>query len=128
MSLVIVNFGFWVGSLWGDYPGESWLHANIYGSNRTAKEQAAWRAAAVHLPDYVFVLGWAALLIGGGMWAARVNRRWVVNLAAVFGAIHFYTQWFERLGAQPLAIILAGLITVVIAVVLWRYNAAEKTG
>jgi hypothetical protein len=51
-----------------------------------------------------------------------------VNLASVFGAIHFYTQWFERLGAQPLAIILAGLITVVIAVLLWRYNAAEKTG
>jgi hypothetical protein len=73
-------------------------------------------------------LGWAALLIGVGMWAARVNRRWVVNLAAVFGAIHFYTQWFERLGAQPLAIILAGLVTVLIAVLLWRYNAAEKTG
>jgi hypothetical protein len=128
MSLVLVNFGFWVGSLWGDYPGESWLHAKIYGSNSTAQERAAWRAAAVHLPDYIFVLGWAALLIGVGLWAARVNRRWVVNLAAVFGAIHFYTQWFERLGAQPLAIILAGLITVVIAVLLWRYNAAEKTG
>ena len=128
MSLVIVNFGFWVGSLRGDYPGESWLHAKIYGSNSTAQERAAWRIAAVHLPDYIFVLGWAALLIGVGLWAARVNRRWVVNLAAVFGAIHFYTQWFERLGAQPLAIILAGLITVVIAVLLWRYNDAEKTG
>jgi hypothetical protein len=128
MSLVIVNFGFWVGSLWGDYPSESWLYPKIYGSHSTAQERAAWRAAALHLPDYVFVLGWAALLIGVGVWAARVNRRWVVNLAAVFGAIHFYTQWFERLGAQPLAIILAGLVTVLIAVLLWRYNAAEKTG
>jgi iron complex transport system permease protein len=127
MSLVLVNFGFWVGSLWGDYPGESWLHAKVYGSNSTAQERAAWRAAAVHLPDYIFVLGWAALLIGVGLWAARVNRRCVVNLAAVFGAIHFYTQWFERLGAQPLAIILAGLVTVGIAVLLWRYNAAETT-
>jgi len=25
-SLLLVNFGFWVGSLWGDYPGESWVH------------------------------------------------------------------------------------------------------
>ena len=24
MSLVLLNFGFWVGSLWGDHPGESW--------------------------------------------------------------------------------------------------------
>jgi iron complex transport system permease protein len=27
MSLVLVNFGFWVGSLWGDHPGESWAVA-----------------------------------------------------------------------------------------------------
>jgi hypothetical protein len=22
VSLILVNFGFWIGSLWGDYPGE----------------------------------------------------------------------------------------------------------
>lgn len=125
MSLVLVNFGFWVGSLWGDYPGESWRHAQIYGSRITRQEREAWREAALHLPDYVFVLAWAALLIAVGLWAARVNRRWVVNLAAVFGAIHFYTQWFERIGAQPLAVIFAGVTIVAIAVLLWRYNAAE---
>jgi hypothetical protein len=125
MSLVLVNFGFWVGSLWGDYPGESWLHAKIYGSRISAQERAAWRADALHLPDYIFVLAWAALLIGVGLWAARVNRRWVVNLAAVFGAILFYTQWFERIGAQPIAVIFAGLSVVAIAVLLWRYNAPQ---
>jgi len=36
-----------------------------------------------------------------GIWGAYENRRWVVNSAVTFGAIHFYTQWFERLGAQP---------------------------
>jgi hypothetical protein len=108
VSLLLVNFGFWVGSLWGDYPGES------------------RRAAAWHIPDYVFVVGWAVLLVAAGIWGTCVNRRWVVNTAATFGAIHFYTQWFERLGAQPWAIIVAGLTVVAMAVVLWRYNAGRS--
>jgi len=125
MSLVLVNFGFWVGSLWGDYPGESWRHAEIYGSGISSQDREAWRAAALHLPDYIFVITWAVLIIGIGIWAARVSRRWVVNLATVFGAIHFYTQWFERLGAEPVSVILAGISVVAIAVVLWRYNGTE---
>jgi hypothetical protein len=108
VSLLLVNFGFWVGSLWGDYPGES------------------RRAAAWPIPDYVFVVGWAVLLVAAGIWGTCVNRRWVVNTAATFGAIHFYTQWFERLGAQPWAIIVAGLTVVAMAVVLWRYNAGRS--
>ena len=56
------------------------------------------------------------------MWAARENRRWVVNLAAIFLAIHFYTPWFERLGAKPLTVLLAGLLALCFAVGLWRFN------
>jgi hypothetical protein len=123
VSLVLVNFGFWVGSLWGDYPGESWVHGELYAKPADFwKTRQAWRAAALHVPDVAFVILWAALIIGIGIWAARVNRRWVVNMAAVFGAIHFYTQWFERLGAAPGSIIVAGLIVVAVAVGLWRYN------
>ena len=123
VSLIIVNFGFWVGSLWGDYPGISWRHSEIY-SLASWQEQQAWRAAATHVPDYVFILGWAAAIIGVGIWAAWVNRRWVVTLATTFGAIHFYTQWFERLGADPIAVIVAGLTAVAVAVALWRYNSS----
>ena len=122
MSLLLVNFGFWVGSLWGDYPGQSWLHGGTYSGSESSQ---TWRAAAWHIPDYVFVVGWAGLLVAIGLWGAHVNRRWVVNTAATFGAIHFYTQWFERLGARPWAIILAGLTVVAFAVALWRYNAAR---
>jgi|SRR6516164_5408236 hypothetical protein len=50
------------------------------------------------------------------------NRRWVVTTAAVFGAIEFYTQWFERLGAELWAIIVARLTIVAFAIALWRYN------
>ena len=120
VSLILVNFGFWVGSLWGDYPGASWVHSD---ADRDLGQ--AWRAAAFHIPDLVFVASWAAAIVAVGVWAARANRRWVVSMAASFGAINFYTQWFERLGAEPWAVILAGVGIVVIAVLLWRYNASR---
>jgi iron complex transport system permease protein len=125
MSLLLVNFGFWVGSLWGDRPGESWVHGETYPGSETWEKWQAWRETALRMPDYAFVIAWALLLLGVGVWGARVNRRWVVNTAAAFGAIHFYTQWFERLGAQPWAIIIAGLTVVAVAVALWRYNVAR---
>ena len=124
MSLVLLNFGFWVGSLWGDHPGESWAVGGM--ESWTARE--AWEKAALHVPDWVFTFAWAVLVIGVGIWAARANRRWVVTTAATFGAINFYTQWFERLGAEPWAIIVAGLTIVGIAVGLWRYNTAHVGG
>jgi iron complex transport system permease protein len=119
VSLLLVNFGFWIGSLWGDYPGETWVQGEDYrlGSNREA-----WRVAHLHVPETAFIVGWAIVIIAVGVWAARANRRWVVTTAAVFGAIEFYTQWFERLGAEPWAIIVAGLTIVAFAVALWRYN------
>ena len=97
-SLLLVNFGFWIGSLWGD---------ELY---------------TLDIPDEAFVVAWAVALIGVGIWAAGANRRWVVNLVAIFGAIHFYTQWFERLGAVPVTILLAGVIALGIALGLWQLN------
>ncbi len=124
VSLLLVNFGFWVGSLWGDYAGQTWVRGATHSASETWR---TWRAAAWHIPDYVFVVGWAGLLLAVGIWGASVNRRWVVNTAATFGAIHFYTQWFERLGAQPWTIIIAGLTVVAVAAMLWRYNVG-RTG
>lgn len=113
-SLLLVNVGFWVGSLWGDslwYPRKNW---NL-GSGEI-------------VPDWVFALAWAIALIVTGVWAVRKNRRWVVNLLAVFGAIHFYTQYFERLGATPGSILLAGLMALGIAVAMVLYNKADPVG
>ncbi len=107
-SLVLVNFGFWVGSLWGD---SLWLRP------------PSWSLGSGELiPDWGFALVWAVALIGTGIWAVRYNRRWVVNLVAVFGAFHFYTQYFERLGASPLTLVLGGVIALGFAVGLARYN------
>lgn len=109
-SLFLVNFGFWVGSLWGD-------------SLRGRRTWDFGQGQAV--PSWVFALTWAIALIATGVWAARENRRWVVNLVAVFGAIHFYTQYFERLGASAESIVVAGLAAIGIALALVRYNRSE---
>lgn len=100
-SVFIVNLGFWIGSLWGD---SLW------------KQQDSWdfRRGAV-ISDTVFVVGWAIALIVTAIWAARTNRRWLLNLLMVFGALHFYTQYFERLGANPPTLISAGIIALLIS-------------
>ncbi len=111
-SLFLVNLGFWVGSLWGD---SLWRQRDVWN----------FRSGDV-IPDWVFVVGWAIGLVATGVWAVRRNKRWVVNLLAVFGAIHFYTQYFERLGASPESILVGGLVAVGIAVAIARYNAGLK--
>jgi hypothetical protein len=50
---------------------------------------------------------WA--LAGVGACGAMHNRREAVNMAAAFGGLHFYTQWFERLSATPEMVIAANL-------------------
>jgi iron complex transport system permease protein len=109
-AMFLVNFGFWVGSLWGDSLGR--------GSRWDPSQPQA-------LPGSLFAIAWAIALVATGMWAARENRRWVVNLVAVFGAIHFYTQYFERLGASPGTIFLGGVAAIGIALALVRYNRSE---
>lgn len=113
-SVLMVNFGFWIGSLWGD---RLLLLRNLTRADRPD----------VVVPDWVFGIGWAAALIAVGVWGARANRRWVVNVAAVFGAIHFYTQWFEVLGATPLSVLLGGLLMLGIAMALWMFNKRSAT-
>ena len=107
-SLFVVNLAFWVGSLWGD---SLWYQRDMW-SLRSGEA----------IPYWVFVVGWAVGLIVTGAWAAWFNKRWVVNLLAVFGAIHFYTQYFERLGAFPGSILVAGLAGLGIAFAIVRYN------
>ena len=88
VSLILVNFGFWIGSLWGDDPGETSAQGEDY---RLWSDREAWRAAHLHVPEIAIIVGWAIvsspLELG---W--RANRRWVVTTAAVFGTIEFYTQ------------------------------------
>jgi iron complex transport system permease protein len=101
-AILIVNIAFLVGSLWGDV-----------------------RAG---LSDSVFIVGWAVAIVATGAWALWANRRWVVNVAAVFGVIHFYTQWFERLGTTPTTVLLGGLLMLAFGFGVWTLNQRWRGG
>lgn len=109
VSVFLVNFGFWIGSLWGDRFGTP---PNI-----------------IRVPSMYYAIGWALALIAIMLWGVKENRRWVVNIAAVFGAIHFYTQWFHFFGPNPIAAIGAGLLALAFAIGMWKFNQRynEKT-
>jgi len=113
-SLLLINFGFWIGSLWGD---PLMLIRSI-----SAKDASLAFMTKTVIPATVFSALWAVALLGAGYWAVQANRRWLVNLVAVFAGIHFYTQWFERLGATPLSVLLGGLVMLASAVALWMFN------
>jgi iron complex transport system permease protein len=117
VSVLLVNFGFWIGSLWGD---------RLTFARRlvTPGSDAAGVVAGASIPASVFTIGWAVALLAVGFWGARENRRWVVNVAAVFGGIHFYTQWFSILGANALSVLGGGILILVTAMALYRYNKA----
>ncbi len=100
--LIFVNMGLWVGSLWGS------------------------RSPVGEIPEAVFAMLWAVGLLGSAIWAGRVGRLWVVNTAITFGTIHFYTQFFERLGANPLSLLVGGVLLVTITVAARRYRRHLK--
>lgn len=114
MCVVVVNFGFWVGSLWGDDPGALWRHPE------------GFEPANPQIPAVVFSAAWVAAAVAAGWWGARNGRRFMVNAAATFGAINFYTQWFVRLGASPLTVLAGGAVAIAIGSALLRYNAQVR--
>ena len=114
-SLLLINFGFLVGSLWGD-------RLMLLRSMNAENPSLAFTTTNIVIPATVFSVLWAVVLVGAGIWAVQVNRRWMVNLVAVFAGIHFYTQWFEHLGATPLSVLLGGLVIMASAIALWMLN------
>jgi hypothetical protein len=108
----LVNFGFWIGSLWGDR-----------GFAARVGDNASIDATPVLLRPSAFALAWAIVLVAAGVWAFTHDRRWLVTVVAVFGAIDLYTQWFERLGASPTSLLIAGLFALAFALVLKSYHA-----
>jgi hypothetical protein len=121
VSFFLANFGFWVGSLWGDYVGEMWAA----GENRW-EAVPSWREAAVHVPAGAFSIAWAAFLVACIAVGAHTGRRFLANTAVVFLAIHAYTQFFETFGAAPIPLLIGGLGLVALAAGLGRFDAWVK--
>lgn len=113
MSIVLVNCGFWIGSLWGD-------PFFLFNGQRVPPRSVA--KIKIVIPDYAFGIAWAVVLVAAMIWAMRAGRPWLLNAVAVFGAIHFYTQWFERLGATPASVLAAGVALLLAALLLRRLN------
>ncbi|RJF89801.1 hypothetical protein D3874_24865 [Oleomonas cavernae] len=102
-AMIVANFGFWVGSLWGD-------EIDLGGAQPYA------------VPEMAFIIAWAVVLLVVAILAARAGARWTLNCAAIFGAIHLYTQWFERLDATPEMVLAAGLVALGLALGLAWVN------
>jgi iron complex transport system permease protein len=113
MSIVLVNCGFWIGSLWGD-------PFFIFHGQRVPPRSSA--NIEIVIPAYAFSIAWAVALVAALLWGMRSGRAWLVNVVAVFGAIHFYTQWFEKLGATPLSVLVGGVMLLLAAIALRRFN------
>lgn len=95
-AILLVNVAFFIGSLFGE--------------------------GTLGLASLHFSIAWAIALLAFGTWAVFANRRWVVNSVAVFGAVHFFTQWFMVLGAQPFSILGGGLLLIAFGLGLARFN------
>ncbi|MEL6204687.1 MAG: hypothetical protein AAFR47_05180 [Pseudomonadota bacterium] len=125
------NMALWIGSLWGDVVGETlWgpmtsafrADDGVVDYEAWRAAQDAWEAGALSISPDVFSALWAVALVGVGLWSALTARRGLFNVAATFGAIHFYTQYFERLGTSPGAFIVAGLVAIAAAWGAWALN------
>ena len=116
MSVVLVNFGFWVGSLWGD---NLRLVRAVFLNDDAVRMV---RRGGAMIPAGMFSIGWALALIAVGVWGVRSNRRWVVNVAAVFAGIHFYTQWFSILGPNAFSVLAGGILMIAAAFALRSLN------
>lgn len=102
INIILVNFGFWTASTFGDIASGG-LYANSY------------------LSSTMFSIYWLIALVSAGIWGAKRGRRFMVNTVMVFGAVHAFThciglEWY------PLSDIIAGAVCIVFGLFLWRYN------
>ncbi|MBB34448.1 MAG: hypothetical protein CME88_13915 [Hirschia sp.] len=121
VSFFMVNFAFWVGSLWGDWIGEMWA-----APDRWWGASQEWREHAIFIHEGIFSIGWLAFLVACIWLGTRDHRRFLANTAVVFLAIHAYTQLFETLGAAPWTLVIAGLSMVGVAAGVARFDAWQK--
>ena len=99
-SVLVANFGFWVGSLFG--------------------------GGDLEVSSELISVAWALALIGFAVWGWRENRRWVVIVSSIFGAIHFYTQWFTILEMEPASVVIGGVIAIGIGIGIKRLDSTMK--
>ncbi len=119
MSLVVVNFGWWVGSLWGDYIGD---HLRGVADRSVGEAYQSWYAArqayretALHIDDSLFAIGWAGSAVAMIVVGRKLRNRFVEIAGIVFLAINAFTQYFQYFRDEPWALVFGGLALVGVA-------------
>lgn len=128
MAFIVANLCALVGSLWGDYLGETlWgtsryedWDSNTYSSWYDARD--AFRETAMFISANMYSVLWAIGLAGAISWFAHSNQRGLFNTAVTFACIHAYTQALESFHDEPLAYVIGGLAAIPLAWGLWRLD------
>lgn len=130
MSFVVANFGFWVGSLWGDYVGEYFALPTRRPSGLPYPEwrelHNAFRETALYIPEQAFAIAWAAFAVGAVALGRRIGNRFLELAGVTFFAINAFTQYFEYFRNEPWALIIGGIALVGVALVMVRWQARKK--
>jgi hypothetical protein len=116
VSWLLMNFGFWVGSLWGDFIGDGFARE---GSESGSILEAV-RAGMIFVPGWVFIFGWAAVSILTIVFMHR--NRFAVNASITFLAINLYTQFFEWFGESAFVMLTGGVTLLAFAFGLFHFD------
>ncbi len=126
LAFIIGNLCALVGSLWGDWIGET-----IWGIG-SRNEYASWddfdaareafQNGAIYISPNVFSVLWALALAAVIVLAAKRSNRALFNTGITFAAIHAYTQMFETFADEALAFVVGGFGAVALAWIVWRLN------
>ena len=127
MAFIVANLCALVGSLWGDLVGETiWGPGSRYSTDMSLEEwnvaYAAFRERTLYIPDEVYSVLWAAVLVALVFWAAHEAQRGLFNAALTFGGIHAYTQLFESFHDEPMAFAIGGLTAIPLAWGMWQLD------
>ncbi|MEM6322392.1 MAG: hypothetical protein AAF748_01840 [Pseudomonadota bacterium] len=130
MAFIVANLCALVGSLWGDWVGQTVWGPGRYWSVRDQFDGIAdWQAAsnafketALFISADTYAIVWGIVLAAIIARAAWRANRGLFNAAITFGAIHGYTQMFESFFDAPGAYVLAGFSAVALAWIVWTIN------
>ncbi len=123
MAFVVANLCALVGSLWGDWVGETiWGPGNYWGPGYTWKELQVFRETALYVSSDLYAVLWAAALVALILWAAHESQRGLFNASVTFAGIHAYTQFFESYHEEPLAYVIGGITAIPLAWGMWRLD------
>ncbi len=114
VSWLVMNFGFWVGSLWGDQIGDHFIRPTPDAPMENVR--SAW----LFIPEGAFILAWAAVSIATIIFMHR--NRFAVNASITFLAINVYTQFYEWFGGSGFVMLTGGVTLLAFAFGLYHFD------